>query len=95
MPEGGTSWVEIKLDGVSFFADNVIGPFDKEYTVEESIEITVSSPADVTVTHNGKEVSWDTRTAGVAKVTITAPQPETPATDEEAGTDEDGASATA
>lgn len=95
VPEGGTSWVEIKLDGVSFFADNVIGPFDKEYTVEESIEITVSSPADVTVTHNGKEVSWDTRTAGVAKVTITAPQPETPATDEEAGTDEDGASATA
>lgn len=93
--EGSTSWVEIKLDGVSIFADNVIGPFDKEYTVEESIEITVSSPADVTVTHNGEEVSWDTRTAGVAKVTITAPQPETPATDEEAGTDEDGASATA
>lgn len=95
VPEGGTSWVEIKLDGVSFFADNVIGPFNKEYTVEESIEITVSSPADVTVTHNGEEVSWDTRTAGVAKVTITAPQPETPATDEEAGTDENGASATA
>lgn len=95
VPEGGTSWIEIKLDGVSFFADNVIGPFDKEYTVEESIEITVSSPADVTVTHNGEEVSWDTRTAGVAKVTITAPQPETPATDEEAGTDEDGAGATA
>lgn len=95
VPEGSTSWVEIKLDGRSIFADNVIGPFDKEYTVEESIEITVSSPADVTVTHNGEEVSWDTRTAGVAKVTITAPQPETPATDEEAGTDEDGASATA
>ena len=93
--EGSTSWVEIKLDGVSIFADNVIGPFDKEYTVEESIEITVSSPADVTVTHNGEEVSWDTRTAGVAKVTITAPQPETPATDGEAGTDEDSASATA
>ena len=48
--DGGTSWVEIKLDGVSVFADNVIGPFDEEYTVEESIEITVSSPADVTVT---------------------------------------------
>lgn len=95
VPEGSTSWVEIKLDGVSVFADNVIGPFDKEYTVEESIEITVSSPADVAVTHNGEEVSWDTRTAGVAKVTITAPQPETPATDGEAGTDEDSAGATA
>ena len=91
--DGASSWVEIKLDGKSVFADNVIGPFDEEYTVEDSIEITVSSPADVVVTHNGQEVSWDTRTAGVAKVTITAPEPETPATHEDATTDEDGANA--
>lgn len=76
--DGGTSWVEVKLDGSSVFADNVVGPFSQEFTVEQSIEITVSSPADVTVTNNGESVSWDTRTAGVAKVTITAPQ--TPAT---------------
>ena len=76
--DGGTSWVEVKLDGSSVFADNVVGPFSQEFTVEQSIEITVSSPADVTVTNNGEPVSWDTRTAGVAKVTITAPQ--TPAT---------------
>lgn len=74
--EGKTSWVEVKCDGKSVFADNVIGPFDKEFTVEDSIEITVSNPADVIVTHNGEEVSWDTRTAGVAKVTVTAPKPE-------------------
>ena len=72
--DGGTSWVEVKLDGSSVFADNVVGPFSQEFTVEQSIEITVSSPADVTVTNNGESVSWDTRTAGVAKVTITAPQ---------------------
>ena len=76
--DGGSSWVEVKLDGSSVFADNVVGPFSQEFTVEQSIEITVSSPADVTVTNNGESVSWDTRTAGVAKVTITAPQ--TPAT---------------
>lgn len=93
--DGGTSWVEIKLDGVSVFADNVIGPFEKEYTVEESIEITVSSPADVSVTENGETVGWDTKTAGVAKVTITAPQPATPASDASAATDEDAASAAA
>lgn len=72
--DGGTSWVEIKLDGVSVYADNVVGPYEQEYTVAQSIEITVSNPADVTVTQNDKSVSWDTRTAGVARVTITAPQ---------------------
>lgn len=93
--DGGTSWVEIKLDGVSVFADNVIGPFEEEYTVEESIEITVSSPADVSVTENGESVGWDTKTAGVAKVTITAPQPTTPESDAATATDEDAASAAA
>ncbi len=72
--DGGSSWVEIKLDGASVFADNVVGPFNKEFTVEQSIEITVTNPADVTVTDNGESVSWDTRTAGVARVTIAAPQ---------------------
>lgn len=72
--DGGSSWVEIKLDGASVFADNVVGPFNEEYTVEQSIEITVTNPADVTVTNNGESVSWDTRTAGVARVTIAAPQ---------------------
>ncbi len=79
--DGDSSWVEIKLDGASVFADNVVGPFDREFTVEQSIEITVTNPADVDVTRNGEAVSWDTRTTGVARVTITAPQPvTTPAT---------------
>ena len=75
--DGNSSWVEIKLDGASVFADNVVGPFDREFTVEQSIEITVTNPADVDVTRNGEAVSWDTRTTGVARVTITAPQPVT------------------
>ena len=92
--EGDTSWVEIKLDGASVFADNVVGPFDREFTVEQSIEITVTSPADVDVTRNGEAVSWDTRTSGVARVTITAPQPvTTPATDEGADSDTDDSAA--
>lgn len=76
--EGSSSWVEVKLDGTSVFADNVIGPFEQEYLVEQAIEITVSSPADVSVTHNGDPVSWDTQSAGVARITIAAPQPPEP-----------------
>lgn len=93
--EGKTSWVEVKCDGKSVFADNVIGPFDKEFTVEDSIEITVSNPADVVVTHNGEEVGWDTRTAGVAKVTVTAPKPEqNDSADADAGSDGEDATDT-
>lgn len=93
--EGGSSWIEIKSDGVSVFADNVVGPFNQEYTVEQSIEITVTNPADVTVTNNGSPVTWDTRTAGVARVTIAAPQTPatTAATDEDSTTDDGSASA--
>ena len=93
--DGGTSWVEVKLDGSSVFADNVVGPFSQEFTVEQSIEITVSSPADVTVTNNGESVSWDTRTAGVAKVTITAPQTPATATSSDGSDTEDSSSASA
>ena len=93
--DGGTSWVEVKLDGSSVFADNVVGPFSQEFTVEQSIEITVSSPADVTVTNNGESVSWDTRTAGVAKVTITAPQTPATATSSDGSDTGDSSSASA
>lgn len=93
--DGGSSWVEIKLDGTSVFADNVVGPYSKEYTVTQSIEITVSNPADVSVTRNGEAVNWDTRAAGIVRVTITVPQATTAAgTDENGDSDDSSASAT-
>lgn len=99
LDDGATSWIEVKLDGESVYADNAVGPFSQEYTVEQSIEITVTNPADVDITNNGEAVSWDTRTAGVARVSITAPQTDADqaSTDGDAAdavtADEDGASA--
>lgn len=72
--KGKTSWLEIKLDGKSVYGDTVIGPFEQEYTVTQSMEITVDKPADVTITKNGEKVRYDSKSAGVARVTITAPQ---------------------
>ena len=86
--KGKTAWIEVKVDGKSVFGAQATGPFEQEYTPESSIEITTSKPSDVTVTKNGEKVRYDTKTSGVARVTITVPKKET--TDSE-----DGESATA
>ncbi|MDY2778205.1 MAG: helix-turn-helix domain-containing protein [Collinsella sp.] len=77
--KGRTSWVEVKLDGKYVFSDTPVGPFSKEFTVTQSIEITVDNPADVTVTKNGEKVRYDSKSSGVGRVTITVPKPAEPA----------------
>lgn len=95
--DGMQSWLEIKLNGQSIFANNVTGPLEQEYTVTSSIEITADEPANVHVKQNGEDVRWDTSIAGVARVDITAPQPSAATTDSgnDASSDENGAQATA
>ena len=84
--KGETSWLEVRLDGSIVYGDEVVGPFEQEYTVTDSIRITANTPSAVTVTQNGETVRWDTSTSGVARINITAP--ETPATtDQAAATD--------
>ncbi|OUP07816.1 helix-turn-helix transcriptional regulator [Collinsella sp. An2] len=94
--DGAQSWLEIKLNGQSIFANNVVGPLTQEYTVTSSIEITVNEPGNVRVTQNGEDVRWDTSIAGVARVSITAPQTPAAATTDTTGDDgsDDSASAT-
>ena len=75
--KGKTAWIEVKVDGKSVFGAQATGPFEQEYTPESSIEITTSKPSDVTVTKNGEKVRYDTKTSGVARVTITVPKKET------------------
>ena len=70
------AFIEVKLDGKSVLGAQQIGPFSQEFTVTQQIEITTDKPSDVVVTKNGKKVPYDMKVSGVAKVTITAPQPE-------------------
>ena len=90
--KGKTAWIEVKVDGKSVYGAQATGPFEQEYTPESSIEITTSKPSDVTVTKNGEKVRYDTKTSGVARVTITVPKKET--TDSENGESSDGAGTT-
>ncbi|WP_373573071.1 helix-turn-helix domain-containing protein [Collinsella aerofaciens] len=86
--KGKTAWIEVKVDGKSVYGAQATGPFEQEYAPESSIEITTSKPSDVTVTKNGEKVRYDTKTSGVARVTITVPKKET--TDAEDGETTDG-----
>ena len=86
--KGKTAWIEVKVDGKSVYGAQATGPFEQEYTPESSIEITTSKPSDVTVTKNGEKVRYDTKTSGVARVTITVPKKET--TDAKDGEGSDG-----
>ncbi len=91
MDDGDSSWIEVTLDGEAVFGNEVYGPFEAEYTVTESIQITATTPGNVTVTENGEVVRWETKTSGVARITITAPE----TTDEDDSTaDEDDATDT-
>ncbi len=90
--KGKTAWIEVKVDGKSVYGAQATGPFEQEYTPESSIEITTSKPSDVTVTKNGEKVRYDTKTSGVARVTITVPKKET--TDSEDGENTDGTDGT-
>lgn len=73
--KGETSWLEVRLDGQTVYGNEVVGPFEQEYTVTDSIRITSNTPSSVNVTLNGETVRWDTSTSGVARISITAPEP--------------------
>ena len=72
--KGKTSWIEVKLDGQYVYSDTPVGPFEQEYTVAQSIEITVDNPADVVIKKNGEKVRYDSKSSGVGRVSITAPK---------------------
>ena len=74
LAKGKTSWIEVKVDGVSQYADTPVGPYEAEYTPTKSISITVDNPSAVAVTENGSKVRWDSKTSGVGRVTIAVPQ---------------------
>ena len=98
--DGESSFVEVKVDGTYAYSHNAVGPFSMEFTPAESLEITASEPSAVKVTKNGEKLSWDTKTSGVAKLTVTVPKPVTTqaATDgsaDDGTTDDSSASASA
>ena len=90
--DGGVSWVEIVCDGTSEVAEQVTGPWEKTYVVTDSITIQVSDPSAVTVTKNGTQQKFDSKTSGIGSITIQGTQVTT--TDASSSDSSNGATAT-
>lgn len=68
--DGEVTWLEIEYDGNSDVAETVTGPWNRTYTVRQSISINVNDTTAVTVTENGKKLEFDSKASGIGTITI-------------------------
>lgn len=71
--DGAVTWIEITNGGESEIAKTVTGPWEETYSVSGSMTIQVSDTSAVTVTSNGKNVSFDSRASGIGTAVIQGP----------------------
>lgn len=67
---GSVSWVEVLCDGESKVATTITGPWSETYDVHDSINVEVSDTSAVTVTENGEQRTFDSKTSGIGSLTI-------------------------
>ena len=68
--DGEVTWLEIEYDGNSDVAETVTGPWNRTYTVRQSISINVNDTTAVTVTEDGKKLEFDSKASGIGTITI-------------------------
>ena len=71
--DGSVTWIEITNGGQSEIAETITGPWEATYSVSGSMTIQVSDTSAVTVTSNGKNVSFDSRASGIGTAVIQGP----------------------
>lgn len=70
--QGNVTWLEIKNDTATDVAQTVTGPWSKTYQVTGTMQVRAAEATAVTVTANGKTVSFDKASAGLSVATINA-----------------------
>ncbi len=73
--DGATTWLEIESDGTSVIAEQVTGPWEKSFVVTESITVQVSDTTAATVTKNGTQQSFSSKSSGIGTITIQGTKP--------------------
>jgi cytoskeleton protein RodZ len=71
---GGASWLEIKVDGTTEYADVADGPTSKEYRVKKTAQVRIGRPSVVSVFQNGDLVTV-TEKNGIGSVSLVATSP--------------------
>lgn len=70
--QGDVTWLEIKNDTVTDVAQTITGPWSKTYQVTGTMQVRAAEATAVTITANGKTVSFDKASAGLSVATINA-----------------------
>ena len=79
---GAYTWLEVTSDGVSDVAESVTGPWEREYTVTDSITVQAGDPTAVSVTKNGESVTFTSKASGLGSLSVKGTKaPETTADD--------------
>ena len=68
--DGEVTWLEIEYDGKSDIAETVTGPWERKYTVNQSITVNVNDTTAVTVMENGKKLEFDSKASGIGTITV-------------------------
>lgn len=98
---GSYTWLEVTCDGKSDVAESVTGPWEKEYTVTDTLSVQAGTPSAVTVTNNGQAVQFTSKASGLGSLSVKGTKPpeatgtkdgnEAQATDSDAQSAEGGA----
>lgn len=89
--DGGVTWLEVACDGKSDVAETVTGPWQKTYTVKDSITIQAGDTTAVSVVQDGRQVQFESMTSGIGSIRIHSNK-STSTTTKESGTDSSSAS---
>ena len=73
---------------MSDVAESVTGPWEREYTVTDSITVQAGDPSSVTVTKNGESVSFTSRASGLGSLSVKGTK--APETTDDSKTDDGG-----
>ena len=68
--DGSVTWLEVSCDGESDVAQTVTGPWQKTYTVYESMTVQAGDPTVVTVVQDGRQLQFESMASGIGTVRI-------------------------
>ena len=72
---GSYTWLEVTCDGTSDVAESVTGPWEKEYTVIDTLSVQAGTPSAVTVTNNGQAVQFTSKASGLGSLSVKGTKP--------------------
>lgn len=68
--DGAVTWLEVECDGTSEIAEQVTGPWNQTYKVEESFSVQANDTSAVTVEQDGQQLQFEPMASGVGIIHV-------------------------